>query len=221
MTRFFLSLLLVLAIPAFSQNTHFFVVCGYEDGFNTPGNSHIFARFMELEGGFDGNTGKGIKSLDISWLPQDFPQTLSLGFWLFSTPGKNYSFEESLELAKRVGSKVKCSEVIPTTEKNYLLAKERIELLNSGRIRYQALVPFEHKNAVGKDARGATNCIYSIADLHPYFDHGTTHGWKSATLVTEYLSENGFRDKTAKKNEALEKWVHAMISPYAPNSYLP
>lgn len=199
---------------------YYYVVCGYEDAYNTVGNSHVFARFMEVPDGANVSTGQGIKNIDISWLPNNFSETLSLGVWTFSYPGKSFSFEETLEFAKRAGSKVKCGEVIPTTKAHFEIAQARFALLGSGNVKYQALVPEIHNNAIGKGARGSTNCIYSVGDLAPPFDHGTLHGFAAAVMVNQHLLKKGFKDLDGKKSAELEKYIHEKIRPYAPSSYL-
>ncbi len=203
-----------------AASQYHYVVCGYEDAYNTVGNSHVFARFMELGEKANAATGEGINNIDISWLPDNFSKTLSLGVWAFSYPGKSFSFEDTLAFARRAGSRVKCGEVIPTTKKHFDLAKERYELLSSGNVKYQALVPVIHNNAIGKNGKGSTNCIYSVGDLAPVFDHGTLHGWAAAVLANQHLIKNGFKDESAKKNVELEKYIHDKIRPYAPTSYL-
>ncbi len=198
---------------------HHYVICGYEDAYNTVNNSHVFARFMEVPPEATISTGVGIKNIDISWLPDNFSQTLSLGVWAFSYPGKSFSFEDTLEFAKRAGSKVKCGEVIPTTKKHFDLAKERYEHLSSGNVKYQALVPQIHNHAIGKGSKGSTNCIYSVGDLAPVFDHGTLHGWAAAVLVNQHLLKKGFKNPEGKQNVELEKHIHEKIRPYAHSSY--
>jgi hypothetical protein len=112
------------------RGRYFAVMFGYQGIGNRPVDSHTFATFIngnEIEDGYE-------SLATISWLPATgIVRPLNI------ETGKNFSLQETLDIAKRNGYEVKAWGPFEITPQLYQLALQRIQALESGYYRYKMI----------------------------------------------------------------------------------
>ena len=146
-------MVLARAGDAAPDNPRFFMVplC-YQSRSNDPRKAHTFAAYFRVN-------GEGARMRTISWLPADYAKTLRTSVSGGPVPGRNFSLDETLELASAAGVRVTVWGPYEVTPRLYHIALARAAELESGRYRFVA-------NDKGYRERGvAINCMHAVSDL--------------------------------------------------------
>jgi len=177
MRRIFSTLLLtaLIAAPAQSAERYFAIFYGAQDGANRPRHSHTWATFVraDTDESIVNAAGKVVDSFTISWLP------VSGDFRLLArpVPGRNFTLQESLAWAARLGVQVTTWGPFELSKQGYDLAVVQKARLDSGAVLYKAL---DQKFRPG----AATNCIHAVTDVVPGpLAHGGQNRGNGGTII--------------------------------------
>lgn len=181
---------------------YFVMVSGYQDGPNTPRNSHTFATFVKVKTPWDGiEPPVVLETKTISWLPEGFARDLTLRY----DDGKNYSLAETLSFAdrmKRRGLSMSLCHygAYPISPDVFEKAQKRIDYLNSGQVDYKMLDLFTRRRGA------AINCIHAVTDLAGFYKTGFMRGCEaSGAAVNIYQSRQLIKDR--RSNERVKEAI--------------
>jgi hypothetical protein len=173
--------------PSGSAPRYFAEFYSYDSSGNSIRGSHTFARFYRVE------NGRVVDASEISWLPKwgyfGRGYRMPMGG---SVPGRNYSVQETLVIARRTGAKVRFHGRFETSPDLFLSAQQQKAKLESGSIRYRLVDNFSYPQA--------TNCIHAVTGVVGYLNTGTKHGQTATKAVVESFLETG---KMAPSGQAL------------------
>lgn len=100
-------------------NEYFVTIYAFNDPIaDLPAQSHSFAEFIAAE------PGRVTERISISWLPSDFGTTLRLPK-VIRVPGRNYSREETMDFARRLGVAITTFGPFASSQELYFRAKTR------------------------------------------------------------------------------------------------
>ena len=121
-----------------------------------PNYSHTFATFVEANWAGERPCPPSTATLEphtISWLPRTLEiHTLAL----CAECGHNFSLKETLHFALATGQRISLWGPYRIEPELYHRALRRIDLLESGRVRYKA-------NDTGRDSDRVSNCIHAVS----------------------------------------------------------
>jgi hypothetical protein len=159
-------LFVTFATPVVAADTYTIQVGSYQKGLG-PLHAHTFALATHTTA--DGEQER----LTISWQPT--------GNWRSGAqPGRNWSLDETLTYAARIGARVVWQPVIEVDAATWLRFHERVLLLESGQILYIA---------VEEGLRpGCLNCIGAVISIHgPRPPTGLRYGHRGSRTAHEHL----------------------------------
>src|SRR5262249_16194985 len=143
---------------------------------NAPRFSHTWATFVKSTQPESGKPTLN-EAIPLSWLPANgvIPP-------LATVPGRNFSLSETMDWTRQMNARVAAWGPIPVRKELYDLARQRKEVLESGRLAYKMI-----DGRVRPD-RG-TNCIHAVSDMVPgsLLETGTAHGEGGTQLVAEHF----------------------------------
>lgn len=184
---------ILLIILSFSQTAraqgnrhHFLILYGFQDGLNTPHNSHTFITLAETSGSPFTRDLTALGSQTLSWLPVSADVRL-----LRLTPeaGRNYSLPETLRLAASRNLNIKRWGPIEVSEQFYFAAMNRIALLQSGAIGYVAEDSAYRNSVYLGQGGGAINCMHAVSDIGGFLRTNIMHGFAASQKIFEHLSQ--------------------------------
>jgi hypothetical protein len=162
----------MLLSPAMKAVLFFAIFWAYQDGVNHAVKSHSFASFYRVE------QGKKTERIDISWLPIGGEPSL-----LEIAAGKNFSLEETLQIARRIGSPVTRFGPYPASAALWKKAGAQGKRLRSGRVRYKMLDRAMRPEAV--------NCLHALTDIAGFLETGTLRGRSGTQEAVRHFWAHG------------------------------
>lgn len=168
------------------RDRYFMVLFGYQGASNRAVDAHTFAAFYE---GSDLESGRVSYPASISWLP-----ATGVVRPLRREPGKNFSLEETLDLARRNGAEVRAHGPYEITSGLFARAMEQIRFLESGAVDYRMIN--------GIFVRGTSNCIAAVSAIGGSLNTGTQWGFSATQRVATHLSRWTFGFPSANNNVA-------------------
>lgn len=155
------------------NNRYFMVVFGYQGAGNRAVDSHTFASFYEGQALARYRTQR---PATISWLP-------ATGYVrpVRREPGRNFSLEETLAIARDRGYEVRAYGPFEITRNLYQRALDRIAYLESGRVDYRM-------TAAGFLMPDVLNCISALSGIGGLLNTGTLWGFSASQRVTQHLA---------------------------------
>jgi len=165
---------------------HFMIIYGFQNGINTPHGAHVFATFVESDASPSGRDLARLEAHTLSWLPVEEDNRF---LRLRPEPGRNFSLDETLQLAESRELSLMRWGPFEITDSLYFGALDRIDFLESGAADYIVQDTF-HRNAVYvRESGGAINCIHAVSDLGGFIRTGLAHGFSAARRVYEHLQQ--------------------------------
>jgi hypothetical protein len=177
-----------------SRDRYFIIPFAYQNKGNDPEFSHSFMSVIRVfADGKPLRTTTGLKArtyknrkfeaFTISWLPHDFPQNPHLcvfkGFGARLVPswnqcplsiGKDFDLPATISLAVRAKVAVGMWGPYEITKEGFKLGVDRLDLLETGTIKYRADDRLYRKDRI------AINCFHAMAGLHELFPNGGIFG---------------------------------------------
>ena len=167
-----IAIALTVATPAWAESLggrHYMVVWGYQAEPNVPENSHTFASFYRGD-----DLARGTNSpLTISWLPAT-RVVRPHG----QERGRNFSLGETLRIARDRKFTVNAYGPYEIKADLYRRARERLRVLNSGKIQY----------AMINGSEDAVNCIAAVGEIGGPINTGFDYGFAASLAVVNHLS---------------------------------
>ncbi len=154
-------------------------VYSYDDSVRSLRGSHTYARFNKEV------NGKVVEVVDISWLPapEKFTRRGKIPL-IRMVHGKNYTLEETREIAKISNSVEKFHGRFAISAEMYQNAIRRRDFLNSNLIGYKMIDAFTQERAL--------NCIHALAGIYgTYLPTDTKHGEGASNAVIDHFSRTG------------------------------
>lgn len=176
------------------HDRYFLVPFAYENRGNDPAFSHSFATVIKvLADGKQPNKRAEVRAgvherwkfeaFNISWIPYDFLENPNLcvfsgfGSRLFASlnrcplsVGKNFTLKETIQIAVNAKVAVRMWGPYEINKDGFDLGIKRVQLLNSGKIKYRADDRLTRKN------QEAINCFHAMAGLEYPFPNGGIFG---------------------------------------------
>ncbi|NBQ52911.1 MAG: hypothetical protein EBU49_04955 [Proteobacteria bacterium] len=165
---------------------HFMIIYGFQDGINTPHGSHVFATFVESDVSPSGHDLARFEAHTLSWLPVMVDNRF---LRLRPEPGRNFSLDETLQLAESRELSLMRWGPFEITDSLYFGALDRIDFLESGAADYIAQDTFYRNAVYVRESGGAINCIHAVSDLGGFIRTGLAHGFSAARRVYEHLQQ--------------------------------
>jgi hypothetical protein len=173
--------------------TTYMAVYGYQSAglFPLPRDTHTFAVFIRATGE-DLETAE-LDDFTISWLPKDG----IIGFGEGVKPGRNYSLEETLDIAAQQRYVVQRTPIRQISPALFELAQQRKAALDAGsvtdQVEYRMIdSPRGRQRILAGLPGGFTNCIHAVSDAFVQNGQllltGTAHGFSASDAVYNYLS---------------------------------
>lgn len=174
--------------------SYYMTIYGYQGKglLNLPRNSHTYAMFIKATG--DNLQTAALQTFTVSWLPQDGIVQLGQGV----KPGRNYSFEETMQIAASHNFDVRRSIVVRIDEHLYNKAFARKQMMDEGAwnqaIRYKMIDdPQGRVMVLNGQFGGYSNCIHAVSDALIYgngalLDTGAKRGWAASDTVFQFFS---------------------------------
>jgi hypothetical protein len=148
--------------------------------------SHTFAQFVKVEG--DDPATAQIETRTISWLPSRFGETLKLS--VLAVKGKNFSLDDTLKFADRLGTTVKHWDPVEIDETTYVRAINQIDRLNAGGVRYK-MYNSAPNAVVSQSTYGVSHCIHAVGDVCERIPTGISRGFEAGAMIHELFARNG------------------------------
>jgi hypothetical protein len=173
--------------------TTYMVVYGYQTPglFPLPRDTHTWAVFVRAFG--QNLQTAALDSFTISWLPQNG----KIGFGEGSEPGRNYTLQETLNIAAQKGYVVQRSPVTQIQPALYDMAASHKAVLDagslSGDVQYRMIDnPVGRIRVLNGLPNGFTNCIHAVSDVFVedgvVFPTFAAHGFSASNAVFDHLS---------------------------------
>lgn len=175
---------------AVGPQSHYMVMFGYQGrgSVNLPRNSHTYTMLVRAIG--EDLTTAALETHVISWLPEDG----LVGVGQPVKKGKNYSYDETVAVARRSDFEVRRSYVVRIAPILYRRGLARFDDLVDGaaseRIRYKMIDDLSGRQRVLDGEDGYTNCIHAVSDASiqgSMLQTGTRRGFAASDAVYEYL----------------------------------
>ncbi len=177
-----------------TRDRYFIIPFAYEDESNNPRYSHSFMTVIRVFAhGQPPSVTKGLKerrfknwnfeAFTISWLPHDFDKNPDLcvfeGFGARLIPswnqcpisvGRDFKLQETIQLGVNVKNAVCMWGPYEISKVGFELAVKRLQLLDSGKIKYRA------DDRICRKDRVAINCFHAMAGLEELYPNGGIFG---------------------------------------------
>ncbi len=174
--------------PLQSSTRYYVTMFGTESAMiSFPVASHTWSTFAAIR------NGRIAEELTISWLPAPghFRRNNTVPR-LGIVPGKNYTLDETAALYPK--HKYIAHGAFEITAELFDRAKKRIAYLNSGTIRYKALILSENDRdlSVKNLPNANVECIHAVSDIAGKVRTGLDYGNYATRDVIEHFAEQGF-----------------------------
>jgi hypothetical protein len=188
-------------VPAVRTEVRYYaIVFAYQDARARPQKTHTFATFVKLSLEDRPGALPIVEQHTISWLPCNFASTYHLT--IRPSAGKNHSLQETMYFAARQCLPVCHWGPYEIDECLYGRARNQIDFLNSGCVRYKLLEPIRRIRAYHHTG-GALHCTHAVTDLTGFVVTGFTRGYAAGRLTANLFSNHIRR--------AAPEWLYDMV----------
>jgi hypothetical protein len=174
--RLLLCLILHLAVVGFAhaEERYFVTLYASQRSGREPQHTHSFAVFIRVTPEGESNR---CEKFTISWMPAGGVIRLIAP----PEPGKNYTLEETLDWAARLGLRTRTWGPFEIAKETYDLALEQKHRLESGQVLYKALDRRHRPHT-------ATNCIHAVSDVlpGPLLSTGSAAGDSATAMIVAH-----------------------------------
>ncbi|MBM3982402.1 MAG: hypothetical protein FJ304_19460 [Planctomycetes bacterium] len=143
------------AEPAPPAPRYYFLLFAQQSVPFVPRTSHTYATYVKATPTADGKSA--VEQVTISWLPAEGPvEPLRLR----SSPGKNFSLEETFAIAAKDRARVSMWGPFEIDATRYDLAVAQVRALDSGAVRFRTL------DSLGRN-RSVSHCVHAVTYTDP------------------------------------------------------
>jgi hypothetical protein len=179
---------------------YFAIIYSYQDAENHVMKSHTFGQFVKVIG--DEPAAARVETHTISWLPARFAESLRLS--VVGVKGKNFSLEDTLRFAERLGTTVKHWEPVEIDAATYQAALKQIAKLESGAVKYK-MYNSSPDSVVAQSTEGVSHCIHAVGDVVGRVNTGINRGFDAGEIIHQLFARNA-------KNSAAPEWVYQVAA---------
>jgi hypothetical protein len=179
---------------------YYAIIFAYQDAWALPQKCHTWATFVKLSLEDRPGAPPVVEQHSISWLPGNFASTNHLT--ILPSVGKNHSLQETMCFAARQCLPVCHWGPYEIDECLYARARNQVDYLNSGCVRYMLLEPIRHIQAYSRTG-GALHCTHAVTDLSGFVVTGFTRGYAAGQLTVDLFSNHIRR--------SAPKWLYDMV----------
>ena len=166
---------------------YYAIIFAYQDAAAHVQKTHTFATFVKLSLEDRPGALPIVEQHSISWLPRNFASTHRLT--ILPSVGKNHSLQETMCLAARLCLPVCHWGPYEIDECLYARARNQVDYLNSGCVRYQMFEPIRRRRAYRRTG-GSLHCTHAVTDLAGFVITGFTRGYAAGELTSRLFSNH-------------------------------